>query len=111
MTLQVECWVPDPDEVYVRGKITAAGDTCEVQTDKGVSITLIDVVVVIVAVLDIVVVIVALLDIVVVIVAVIDIVVVIVIIDTVDIVVVMVMVIVVVVATRRFGKCCYYRCL
>merc|ERR1712142_729160 len=32
---KTECWVADPDEVYIRGKITSAGDTCEVQTDKG----------------------------------------------------------------------------
>merc|ERR1711872_542249 len=32
---KTECWIADPDEVYIRGKITSAGDTCEVQTDKG----------------------------------------------------------------------------
>merc|ERR1711872_846010 len=31
---KTECWVADPDEVYIRGKITSAGDTCEVQTAK-----------------------------------------------------------------------------
>merc|ERR1712042_406035 len=32
---KTECWIADPDEVYIRGKITKAGDTCEVQTAKG----------------------------------------------------------------------------
>merc|ERR1719357_615414 len=31
---KVDCWVADPDEVYIRGKVTAEGDTCEVQTAK-----------------------------------------------------------------------------
>merc|ERR1712121_581975 len=31
-----DCWIADPDDVYIRGKITAInGDTCEVQTAKG----------------------------------------------------------------------------
>merc|ERR1712142_1316752 len=32
---KTDCWIADPDEVYIRGKITKAGDTCEVQTAKG----------------------------------------------------------------------------
>merc|ERR1712121_343742 len=31
-----DCWIADPDDVYIRGKITAInGDTCEAQTAKG----------------------------------------------------------------------------
>jgi len=32
---KTECWVADPDEVYIRGKILSAGDTCSVETAKG----------------------------------------------------------------------------
>merc|ERR1712061_627080 len=32
---KVDCWVADPDEVYIRGKVTAEGDTCSVETAKG----------------------------------------------------------------------------
>ena len=36
-SLQTDCWVADPEEVYIRGKVLSAGDTCEVQTAKAVS--------------------------------------------------------------------------
>merc|ERR1712212_398457 len=29
------CWIADPEEVYIRAKITAAGDTCTVESAKG----------------------------------------------------------------------------
>jgi len=32
---KVDCWVADPDEVYIKGKITAEGDECTVETAKG----------------------------------------------------------------------------
>jgi len=32
---KTDCWVADPDEVYIRGKISAAGDTCTVETARG----------------------------------------------------------------------------
>merc|ERR1711970_378120 len=31
---KTDCWVADEEEVYIRGKILTAGDTCEVQTAK-----------------------------------------------------------------------------
>jgi len=32
---KVDCWIADPDEVYIRGKITSAGATCTVESAKG----------------------------------------------------------------------------
>merc|ERR1719209_1767896 len=32
---KTECWVADPDDVYIKGKIASAGDTCSVETVKG----------------------------------------------------------------------------
>jgi len=32
---KVDCWIADPDEVYIKAKITAAGDTCTVESAKG----------------------------------------------------------------------------
>jgi len=31
---KTDCWVGDEEEVYIRGKILTAGDTCEVETSK-----------------------------------------------------------------------------
>jgi len=31
---KTDCWVADPEEVYIRGKILTSGDSCEVQTAK-----------------------------------------------------------------------------
>ena len=36
--MKVECWIEDPDEVYIRGKIVAVnGDECQIESAKGVS--------------------------------------------------------------------------
>jgi len=38
---KVDCWVADPEEVYVKGKITEEdGDKCVVETEKGAILTL-----------------------------------------------------------------------
>jgi len=37
---KTECWVADPELVYVKGKITSAGDTCEVATENGNTLNL-----------------------------------------------------------------------
>merc|ERR1712168_151441 len=32
---KVDCWIADPDEVYIRAKIVSAGDKCTVESPKG----------------------------------------------------------------------------
>jgi len=32
---KVDCWISDPDEVYIRAKIVSAGDKCTVESPKG----------------------------------------------------------------------------
>jgi len=32
---KTDCWIGDPEEVYIRGKITVAGDTCTVEAASG----------------------------------------------------------------------------
>merc|ERR1712121_169506 len=32
---KVDCWIADPDEVYIRAKIVSAGDKCTVESAKG----------------------------------------------------------------------------
>ena len=37
LPIEVDCWIADPDEVYIRAKIVSAGDKCTVESAKGVS--------------------------------------------------------------------------
>merc|ERR1712168_1267058 len=32
---KVDCWIADPDEVYIKAKIISAGDKCTVESPKG----------------------------------------------------------------------------